>query len=239
MRHLQFDMSLGSTRDSRRNTLVSTTGLLEDLWAHRLNWTLGATSQPKSFDAKVPFGKLIVFDDRMAYGVQSFYTVLKHTKSMWPETHTGHLHQKYARYTTDQFPIGNRVFAMEQDDSPSQPAKTQRRTAGNLEGTPAGRPKWSQSMPLQIRAMVLTDPYLFVAGWEDAVAVDPAEHGVPMDGGSKQAWIWTLDANDGRTVSRLRLDADPVFDGMAAAYGRLYLPLQDGALICLGDVSPP
>ena len=48
--------------------------------------------------------------------MQSFYTFLKHDGSMHPPTHTGHLHQKYARYKAEWFPIGNRLYAQ-----PSKP----------------------------------------------------------------------------------------------------------------------
>jgi hypothetical protein len=41
-------------------------------------------------------------------------------------------------------------------------------------------------------------------------------------------------AEDGRTLSRCRLDAQPVFDGMAAAYGRLYVSTVDGKIACFG-----
>jgi hypothetical protein len=35
-------------------------------------------------------------------------------------------------------------------------------------------------------------------------------------------------------VAEYRLDALPVFDGAAAAYGRLFMALQDGRVVCFG-----
>jgi outer membrane protein assembly factor BamB len=235
MRHVQFDMSLQPQSRPRLNTLMTTTGMLEDLWAHRLNWALGSSAQPKSFDASVPFGKLVVFDGETAYGVQSFYTVLKHTKSMWPDTHTGHLHQKYARYTPDRFPIGNRLYAMDNGPPVQRPTKKQRRTRsdGPTANRP-NRPRWSRNLPLQVRAMVLADDHLFIAGWEDAVGVSPAEFGAATGPQEKRNWLWTIAAGDGDRLGQIPLPAEPFFDGMAAAAGRLFVSLQDGSLVCLG-----
>jgi hypothetical protein len=42
---------------------------------------------------------------------------------------------------------------------------------------------------------------------------------------------------DGQTLREYPLEAEPVFDGMAAAYGRLYLSLKDGSIICFGGES--
>jgi hypothetical protein len=41
-------------------------------------------------------------------------------------------------------------------------------------------------------------------------------------------------AEDGRDLSRWKLDAQPVFDGLIAANGKLYLALTDGSVLCMG-----
>ena len=38
---------------------------------------------------------------------------------------------------------------------------------------------------------------------------------------------------DGRTLREFPLEAEPVFDGMAAAYGRLYMAMKDGKILCM------
>jgi len=38
---------------------------------------------------------------------------------------------------------------------------------------------------------------------------------------------------DGEKLAECRLDAPPVFDGMASAGGRLYLALQNGRVVCM------
>ena len=46
-------------------------------------------------------------------------------------------------------------------------------------------------------------------------------------------------AADGKKLSDYDLGTSPTFDGMAAAYGRLYLTTLDGKLLCLGDQGDP
>jgi hypothetical protein len=46
--------------------------------------------------------------------------------------------------------------------------------------------------------------------------------------------LWAVSAHDGKKLAESRLDAPPVFDGLIAAGGRLYLSLTDSRVICLG-----
>jgi len=49
-----------------------------------------------------------------------------------------------------------------------------------------------------------------------------------------EATLWIFSAEDGRLLRSVKLDAPLVFDGMAAANGKLYLCTQDGKLRCFG-----
>jgi len=44
-----------------------------------------------------------------------------------------------------------------------------------------------------------------------------------------------ISAGTGETLAECRLDALPVFDGLIAAGGRLYLSTMDGKMLCFGD----
>ena len=88
--------------------------------------------------------------------------------------------------------------------------------------------KWERAVPMQVRAMVLADKVLFVAGLL-ADEID-APDGPDMSRGSA---LIALSASDGAELGRRSLDSVPVFDGMAAAYGRLYISMKNGSLICL------
>ena len=88
--------------------------------------------------------------------------------------------------------------------------------------------KWEKAVPMQIRAMVLADKVLFAAGLL-ADEIDGPD-GPDMSRGSV---LIALSASDGTELGRCSLDSIPVFDGMAAAYGRLYISMKNGTLLCL------
>ena len=158
------------------------------------------------------------------------HTFLKHDQSRWPSTHTGHLHQKYARYTSEQFPIGTRLFAREncRDAAPVEAAgkgKKANKSKSKLIRTSSH--KWTVDTEVQIRAMVLAGSDIFVAGWRDSVGIlgQSEEEGPPV--------LWRLSGLDGSKTEEIPIADRPVFDGMAVAYGRLYIPLQNGKVVCL------
>ena len=45
--------------------------------------------------------------------------------------------------------------------------------------------------------------------------------------------LLAVSANDGRRLSQYKLDELPVWDGMAAANGKLYVATQKGNILCL------
>jgi hypothetical protein len=218
MRQVRYDLSLQAYKGTKPATIVTNTGLLEDCWGHRWNWRLGAGDT---------FGKLLVFDERTAYGVQTYYTFLKHDKSMQPGTHTGHLHQKYARYTPEQFPIGTRLFAQNNDKEKTRQLDRKRRRNLN-----ANSHKWNRKTLVQFRAIVLADNFLFGAGWKDSVKIFDQSHEKNFDSEDNSV-LMVMSTVDSETLKEYPLEAQPVFDGMAAAYGRLYLSLKNGTVVCM------
>ncbi|MEA3367122.1 MAG: PQQ-binding-like beta-propeller repeat protein, partial [Planctomycetota bacterium] len=88
--------------------------------------------------------------------------------------------------------------------------------------------RWTKPMPIRVRAMVLAGEVLFVAGPPAAVG------GGSEEGGEQpEPLLLAIAAADGAELARCRLDGSPVFDGMAAAGGRLYLATTDGRVLCL------
>jgi outer membrane protein assembly factor BamB len=88
--------------------------------------------------------------------------------------------------------------------------------------------RWEMAVPIQVRAMVLADKVLFVAGLL-ASEID----GPDGPDQSRGAALLALSASDGTELGQCSLDSTPVFDGMAAAYGRLYVSMKNGSLLCL------
>jgi len=104
--------------------------------------------------------------------------------------------------------------------------------------------------PVVVRAMVVTEDKLLVAGPPDVVdekamwgrsnepvfARKMAEQAAALAGKSG-ARLWTLDKRTGKTLAEQALNAPPVFDGLIAADGRVYLADESGALTCFGEAK--
>jgi hypothetical protein len=103
------------------------------------------------------------------------------------------------------------------------------------------------SPSVALRTMVLADRMLFVAGPPDLVDEEQAavhltdaelqakraEQAAAM-AGKRGGLLLAVSAANGEKLGEYQLDAPPVFDGMIAARGRLYLAAADGTLVCLG-----
>jgi outer membrane protein assembly factor BamB len=84
-------------------------------------------------------------------------------------------------------------------------------------------PAWSVNIkpPFQIEAMILAGNTLIAAG--------------PLNGANpKDTVVRMLSAENGKKLNEIKLDTPTVFDGMAAANGRLYIATQDGKVLCFG-----
>jgi len=92
------------------------------------------------------------------------------------------------------------------------------------------KPHWEKRLPIRIRAMILADDVLFAAGPRAETGVWSVDH--EKDAGTV---VLALSTSDGSERARHRLSASPVFDGMAAAYGRLYMSMENGDVICLAE----
>jgi hypothetical protein len=86
---------------------------------------------------------------------------------------------------------------------------------------------WEKGVPVEVRAMVVTDKTLFVAG-PPATLLTSWQ---PPDE-DKGAMLLAFSTSDGAEQGRCQLDSPPILDGMAAAAGRLYLTTTTGKVIC-------
>jgi outer membrane protein assembly factor BamB len=93
-----------------------------------------------------------------------------------------------------------------------------------------GAERWSVQVPIRVKSMLLAGETLFVAGPPDVV--DPEAPWAAFEG-RRGGLLWALSAEDGRKLAEYRLDAPPVFDGMAAADGRLFVSTQGGHVLCM------
>ena len=90
---------------------------------------------------------------------------------------------------------------------------------------------WSNQVDIVARGMVLAGDTLFLAG-----APDP-EKGLKFDASALEdkmgGLVIACSVADGKKVAELKLESMPVFDGLAAANGRLYMTDRRGRVICI------
>jgi hypothetical protein len=80
--------------------------------------------------------------------------------------------------------------------------------------------------------MVLVRDRLFVAGPPDVIPEDDPPAAFE---GRRGGDFLVLSAKDGKTLGKLRkLPAPPVYDGLIAANGALYICTKDGSVHCFG-----
>jgi outer membrane protein assembly factor BamB len=90
---------------------------------------------------------------------------------------------------------------------------------------------WSKRLPLRPKAMVVAGDLLFVAGPPDPAAPEQALAALE---GKRGARLWVVQAGEGTTLAKYDLDSPPVYDGMAAAAGRLFVSTKNGRVLCFG-----
>jgi hypothetical protein len=81
------------------------------------------------------------------------------------------------------------------------------------------------------KAMVLAGDTVFVAG---APIVFPLDDLAGTYAGRRGALLHAVSARDGSKLAEYTLEKLPAWDGIAAAYGRLFIINQDGTLECWG-----
>jgi hypothetical protein len=126
---------------------------------------------------------------------------------------------------------GHILFRQDVSKPVPQPRPAQK---ARLNRVPLERYAWHTRVPLRVRALLLAgtaEKRLFVAGVPDRVDADDPLASIE---GRRGAKLLVLDAATGRKMTECDLDAPSVWDGMAAARGRLYVALANGDIVCLG-----
>ena len=263
MRSLPFDLQGNRRRvthlagDSEPPHLFSPNGFLEDNWFHRSYWTY-ARIFPGGWIGHLnagrynPSGRLLVVDGRNVFGFGRKPQYYKWTTSL-----------EYRLFAVDREAHQTRdIFAYDFFKA-AQLENFPEMKIDKRMGLPSGpRPKQIHSYPtlwenpdppVLATAMVATKDALFVAGPDDVSdegVLDSRNANAEIQGKqsdlAKQARAWSDDSEstllaiskrDGKQLSRFRLSALPVFDGMIATDNHLYIATREGTLICLGEAG--
>jgi len=214
MRQLRFDpKSLAEQKQSRH--LFSTSTLLDDAEVHRSHWVLGTGDFSRM---PVAYSWIIFNPNRFGYrlGVPHGLMLAFDKNTAWGVRRTND-------YAYKLFADKNAAFNC---DEPFLPDFRE----SSKENAPS--PTWSVDLPTRPRAMLRAGTTLFIGGMPREI--DQADLSAAYEG-RKGGLLWAVSAADGGRTAEYKLQSPPVWDGMAAANGRLYIASADGDVLCMGE----
>jgi hypothetical protein len=228
-------LALGADQAGADRHIFCPSGFLDDTWFHRAYWIYGrhfpggAAGWPVAGNY-TPAGRILACDENQVYGY-------------------GRLSNMYQWRT----PLAYHMYAARRDLIKLPPPKKKPEQKKDNKGRTAQRRKthkidfrWSTDVDVHARALLLASNTLFVAGppaivdevrafenWDKADADGQLTAQAEAIVGKRGARLIAINKHDGSKLSEIELPSPPVFDGMIAARGRLYLATIDGYILCL------
>jgi len=220
MRHKRFDMN-GAVVAKAKPHLYSSAGFLDGQWWHRTYWQVG-TNMRSTWGGwpvtgqRTPSGRIMVLDGAAIYG---FGRLNQYHRN---GSHVGMGKTKYQLFSCK---AASRKIAV----------------------------NWSNDIDVMVRAMALAgvgeNKTLFIAGPPNflGAAAPRGKHPYTLKSpealtrqaeafeGKRGAGLRAISTADGEILVKTALPAPPVWDGIAAAAGRIYMATMDGGVSCYGD----
>lgn len=196
-----FAVGLAPTKEKKPHLLASS-GMLDDSWFNRTGWTIADRVRGGESPSYDPdrIGQNLVDDGTRLYGVKAFAS-----------------ESRVSQYVPGK--DSYRIFCIVRDGKP--------RKAGYAIKPDPRVFVWHRQTPVRANALVKAGDHLILAG-----AVDVPGNGNPEAslGGRSGARVEMVDADSGKDVAQLTLDAPPVFNGVAVRPGRIFIACMDGKL---------
>lgn len=207
------DLTPLGPQEPRSPHLIPSPGFLEAIPHHRTFWTIDTTIR---YD--IPAGKQAVHGDILVMDGKQFYEVRGYTPG------------RISPF--DPRPNGYMLFAgvYAQANETATQARGRKKAPAKVAVRSVAEKRWASPIPLTGKALVLAGDTVFVAG---TPAVFPADDLAKAYEGRVGGVLWAASASTGEKVAECKLDAPPVWDGMAVANGRLFVSLQDGRVLCI------
>ena len=225
----QVDLDDQRGRDAH---LFVPNGFLDDNYWHRAFWVYGRAVRggPRytATGQATPSGKIMVLDDDHVY-------IFGRKPEYW-------------RWTT---PTEYRLFSVDRSLPKAQGKPTVDKKGKKRPPKPQGfATRWSVEIPILARAMAKAGDTVFVCGPADIVderqfanrtpdQLEPLRKQADLFTGSEGSVLCAVSAGDGAKIAETRLDVLPVFDGMIAAGGKLFMSTVDGQVVCLEKSARP
>jgi len=208
LRHVRFDRNLVE-QDTKRSHLFSTSSLL-DGWEHnRSYWVMGTGD---FYHIPVAYPWIIRREIQVPIGLMMAFD----EKTVWSVRRGGE----------------NSIVATPRPDPTSRVNAIpdfQRRTGAE----DSGKSGWRATLGIRARAMLQAGELLFFGGMPADHRGAPASPWIPQGEGETHGCLHVVSCSNGKTLREMKLASPPVWDGMAAAEGRLFIPCIDGSVVGL------
>lgn len=218
LHHVAFDTAL-KRRERLYRHLFSTSSLLDDKENHRSHWVLGTGDFSRvpvaySWIVNSGGGRRGGFGIAVPYGVILTYG----QTGVWGVHRNGRADGRYVLFERE-----NQELDQDNESLPDF------RDLGKAEGPYPYR--WQQNLSERPRAVVKSDSRLFLATMPTEISSDDPHAAYEGRLGGR---IAVFDAENGEELASVKLNAPVVWDGMAAANGKLFAATSDGTLVCFG-----
>jgi len=210
LRHMRFDRKLAEQK-TKRPHLFATSSLL-DGWEHNRSYWLLGTGDFYSIPVAYPW--ILRKSIQVPHGLMMAFD----EKTVWG------VHRARREGCT--------IFAMPRPDPTIEEnavADFQQRTSAKMPDDDG----WTAPLGIRARAMVRAGDVLIFGGMSADSFGNPLAPATPERAGEKRGFMRVVSCRDGRTVREMPTASPPVWDGMAVAAGRLFIPCADGSVICL------
>jgi len=210
LRDKQFDLQGREKVADYKPHLYSSGGLLNPEWWHRTIWIWGERAFGRASGWAIagrfrPSGRLLTTDGPLVYG----YKFIDRRPRGRRTTRTKHV----------LFCANKKVVKVDRRLKNNNAAVTKHMTPDKVVA------HWSKGLDFAVRAMVKAGEFIVAAGPTDAKEI-------PFDDPEHPATLAVFSAKTGEILSTMSIPSQPVFDGMAAANGGIYLATKDGSLRC-------
>ncbi len=229
-------------------------GFLDDTYFFRSYWMYGRRvtgGYGGWFQAGrlAPSGRILCVDDKRVYGYGRRPEFMVNASVLEYQLYAAD--KKVAEDAMRRVQQANRKMALRSRFRSPNASDWKLRRLFPRDDLTAARFGWTVDEPgVNVRAMAAAGDRLFVAG--PPVLIDERRaYYMPDDPdvkaklksqaealeGRRGGQLWVVAEADGKVAARLALDTIPVFDGMAAAQGRLYMATVSGQVLSFADAG--
>ena len=234
LRHQPFNLDLSPLPADQTPPphLIANPGFLESIPQHRSFWTINSALL---YD--IPTGNTAVHGDILAMDGNKYYEVRGYTpgrtNSFDPRVNGYTLYAgRFSEPTVSRTAAEGKSQSVTAAPTGRKAKKAGKKNKKTTADSPQAFERWSSNIPLTGKAIVLAGDRLFVAG--TPVAFPKDDLAAAYEGRLCGA-LWVAHADSGKKLTEIKLDAPPAWDTMAVANGKLYLSLQDGRVLCMGE----